>query len=97
MGAVWAALSAICVYVALQLPFVLTRVLHFNWKTLAAGVFKVAGAATAMAAFARLFESINFWGLLPLSFLVYLTALLMLRVFSQNDFALLHRVLGRTA
>ncbi len=97
MGAVGAALIAICTYVVLQLPFVLTRVLHFNWKTLAAGVLKVAGAAAAMAAFISLFKSITFWGAFPLSFLIYLTALLALRVFSRSDLAILYRVLGKTA
>jgi O-antigen/teichoic acid export membrane protein len=95
MGAVWAALIAICIYVVLQLPFVLTRVLRFQWKTLAAGVFKVAGAATAMAAFISLFKSITFWGALPLAFVIYLTALLALRFFSRSDLAILYRVLGK--
>jgi len=95
MGAVYAALIAICLYLILQLPYVLTRVLHFNWKTVASSTVKVFGAAVAMAAFATLFQSINFWGLLPLSILVYLTALFALRTFSQSDMALVQRIFGK--
>jgi len=96
LGAVYAALIAICIYVFLQLPYVLTLVLHFNWKTALIGAGKVAGAAAAMAAFAILFKSINFFGLLPLAFLVYLTMLFALRVFSRDDLAVFSRLWGKT-
>jgi hypothetical protein len=50
-----------------------------------------------MAAFVLLFKTITFWGAFPLSFLIYLTALLALRVFSRSDLAILYRVLGKAA
>ena len=97
MGATWAALIAIAIYVILQLPFVLARVLPFELKSLARGALKMAGAAAAVVACAYFSRSLGFFSAAPLALLVYLTALFILRIVSRNDLAIIFRLFGKTA
>ena len=91
LGAAWAAVLSIMVYVALQVPFVFRRVLKFKLKQLWLGGFKLAAAAGGMAAFIRALPQMEIWLLVPLAGLVYLSTLLLLRVFSPADWQLARR------
>jgi len=93
LGAAWAAVLAILVYVALQVPFVFRQLLKFEPKRLWLGGAKLLAAAGSMAAFLASFPQLKIWLLLPLAFFIYLSALLLARVFSQKDWLLAARLL----
>ncbi|MCG3121279.1 MAG: hypothetical protein ALAOOOJD_04316 [bacterium] len=93
LGAAWAAVMAILVYVALQVPFVFRQVLKFEPKSLWLGGVKLLAAAGSMAVFLASFPQLKIWFLLPLALLIYLSALLLVRVFSQADWLLASRLL----
>jgi len=91
LGAAWAAVLSILVYVALQAPFVFRQVLKFELKPLWLGGVKLLAAAGSMAAFIVALPQIKIWLLAPLAAVVYLSALLLLRVFSPADWQLARR------
>jgi O-antigen/teichoic acid export membrane protein len=93
LGAAWAAVLAIFVYVALQVPFVFRQLLKFEHKDLWLGGAKLLVAAGSMAAFIASFPQLKIWLLLPLAFFIYLSALLLVRVFSPTDWLLAARLL----
>lgn len=93
LGAAWAAVIAILVYVALQVPFVFRQVLKFEPKHLWLGGAKLLAAAGSMALFLTSFPQLGIWFLLPLAFLIYLSTLLLVRVFSPADWSLASRLL----
>lgn len=93
MGATWAALGAIFVYVALQVPFVFRQVIRFESKPLWQGGIKLAAAAACMAGALLLFANIQIWFLMPLAFFIYLLAVWAVGVFSKQDWALATRFL----
>jgi len=93
MGATWAALGAIFVYVALQVPFVFRQVIRFESKPLWQGGLKLVAAAACMAAALLFFARIQIWFLMPLAFFIYLLAVWAVGVFSKQDWALASRFL----
>ncbi len=93
MGAAVAAVISIHIYVALQLPFVFPKVLKFDGKKLGLGAVKVFVAAGFMAGFILIFSQVKIWFLLPLSGLIYILCLLVVRAFSRQDLMLAMRVL----
>lgn len=93
MGAAVAAVISIQIYVALQLPFVFPKVLKFDGKKLWLGAIKVFAAAGLMAGFILTFSQVKIWFLLPLSGLIYIISLLVVRAFSRQDLMLAMRVL----
>lgn len=93
LGAAWAALGAIFIYVALQAPFVFRHVIKFESKPLWRGGLKLLAAAACMATVLALFPGIQIWFLMPLAFFIYLLALLVVRLFSKQDWALATRLL----
>lgn len=93
LGAAWAAVIAILVYVALQVPFVFRQVLKFEPKSLWLGGAKLLAAAGSMALFLTSFPRLGIGFLLPLAFLIYLSTLLLVRVFSPTDWSLASRLL----
>jgi O-antigen/teichoic acid export membrane protein len=95
IGAAWAAVTAILVYVALQIPFVFRQVLKFEQKRLWIGGVKLLAAIGSMAGIILLLPQIQIWLLLPLAFFIYLGALLLVRFFSQTDWQLAARVLKK--
>ncbi len=93
LGAAWAALGAVFIYVALQAPFVFRRIIKFESRPLWLGGIKLAAAAICMAGVLVFFSKIQIWFLMPLAFFIYLLAVLAVRVFSKQDFLLASRFL----
>jgi O-antigen/teichoic acid export membrane protein len=93
LGAAWAALISVQIYVALQIPFVFREVLKFEGKKLYFSGIKVIIAAGLMAGFILLFSQIKIWFLLPLAFFIYLLSLIGVRAFSRQDWLLATRLL----
>ena len=93
LGAAWAALISIHIYVALQIPYVFRQVLKFERKSLWRGAVKLLAATSLMAGFMAAFSQLKIWFLVPLAFLIYLGTLILVRVFSQNDRLLAARLL----
>ncbi|MDZ7343608.1 MAG: polysaccharide biosynthesis C-terminal domain-containing protein, partial [candidate division KSB1 bacterium] len=93
IGAAWSAALAILIYVAVQVPFVLHRVLTFDVKRLLFGGLKVVIATVLMAIFILFFPQIKIWFLVPLAFVLYLLTLIAAKTFSRNDWLLATRLL----
>ncbi|MDZ7267417.1 MAG: flippase [candidate division KSB1 bacterium] len=93
MGATWAAVAAIVVYVVLQVPFVFRQVIHFESRPLWQGGLKLVAAAACMAGTLLLFAKMQIWFLMPLAFFIYLLAVWVVGVFSKQDWALATRFL----
>ena len=91
LGAAWAAVFSILVYVALQVPYVFRHVLKFELKALWLGGAKLLAAAGIMAIFILSLPQMNIGLLALLAVLIYLSALLVLRVFSPADWQLARR------
>jgi hypothetical protein len=68
-------------------------VLKFEKQELWLGGVKVVTATGLMAGFIWLFAHIEIWFLLPLAFFIYAIALMIVRVFSRDDWLLATRFL----
>lgn len=97
MGATIAALISIHIYVALQIPFVLQKLIRFEYNVLFGGFARLLLAACFMALFIFLAGKMTVLAVLPLSFLIYAGGVLALRVLPENDRKMVFRLLKRAA
>jgi O-antigen/teichoic acid export membrane protein len=97
MGATVAALISIAIYVGLQMPFVFRRLIKFEFKEMLGGFVRIALSALAMSTFIFLLRDVNVLAVLPLSFLVYAMSAYLFGVISENDQALIFRLIKKTA
>ncbi|MFQ5771058.1 MAG: oligosaccharide flippase family protein [bacterium] len=96
MGATVATLISIHIYVALQLPFVLQKLIKIQLKVVLGGLVKIIAAALVMAYVIFLLRKINFVAVLPLSFLIYSISLFAFSVISKDDKEFIFRLMRRT-
>lgn len=97
LGATYATLISIHIYVGMQLPFVFPKIIKIPVKTMLNGFVRVAVAAGAMTLTLVFLPEFHVIPRLLIAGLVYLMTLLLCGVFSASDRALVAKVLKRTA
>lgn len=96
MGASVATLISINIYVVLQIPFVLQKLIRFEYKAIIGGIVRVTLAASFMAIFIFLLRSsVNLLAVIPLSFLIYIISVFALGVLSESDKEFVFRLLRK--
>ena len=96
MGAAYAGLCSIGIYVLLQLPIIVSRIIVVKISRFVADVAKILGAALFMVGFILIFQRQNFIGVSMASFLVYGLALIGFGAFSKSDKDMIIKFLGKS-
>ena len=97
IGAAYAAICAITIYVIIQIPIITTKILNVNFLDVLVSFVKISGAAFFMAVFILYFKNQNIIGVSIFSFLVYLFLLVVFRAFSKRDKELALKFLKKTS
>lgn len=95
MGATYATLLSIHVYVGIQIPYIFPHILKFDVKTFINGISRIAGAALTMALAIILMPDLNVVIRLLAAGGVYLLCLFLFRVISDSDRVLIFKLLKR--
>jgi len=85
LGTAIAAVIAIIIYVGLQIPFVFTRVIQFDYLKMGVVAGKLLLSTGAMLLIMVLFHRIYFIGLAVLAALIYFVLLFLFRAFATED------------
>lgn len=97
IGATIATLVSIHIYVGLQIPFVLKKLLTLDYKAVISQALRFGIAAAAMIACIVLLRQINLFAILPLAFVTYAAGVLGLGLISQSDRQLVLKMLRPAA
>lgn len=97
LGATYATVISIHVYVAAQMPFIFPQILTFVWREWLFGGLRVAAAGALMAAVLILWQGVHFIPALLVAGSLYIGALFGFGVINQSDRALAYKVLKKTA
>jgi O-antigen/teichoic acid export membrane protein len=95
MGATYATLISIHIYVGVQIPFIFPKILKFDIKALINAISRVAGAALTMAFTIIVFSEMNVIVKLLVSGSVYLVCLFLYKVISESDKFLIRKIFRR--
>lgn len=94
MGASVATLISIHVYVFLQIPFVIPKVIHVHFDEIVSYGLRILLATGAMALSLFFLEGQSLLLEIPIALVVYLTGLFSLRLINQSDRQLVYKLVG---
>lgn len=95
MGATIATFVSIHLYVALQIPFIINKLIKFDAKVFLNDTIRILAVALVMVAFIILLKDINLFLIIPLSFFIYSISVYMLNVLSESDREMISRLLRK--
>ena len=96
MGAAFAALISIFIYIGLQIPFVFKNVIKFDFNKLGAIAGKLMLSGSVMLLIILLLNKIYFIGLAILSTVIYFSLLYLFKTFSDEDLNFIRNFLKKT-
>ena len=96
IGATIATLISIHIYVGLQIPFVLRKLVRFEYKVVLGHGIRVIIAALLMALCIYLLRDANLFAILPTAFLIYGIGVFSLGLVTKDDRQMLFRIVRAT-
>ncbi|MBD3287322.1 oligosaccharide flippase family protein [candidate division KSB1 bacterium] len=97
VGAAISSIIAIIFLVVIQSPFVISRLIRFNFRLLVAPVTKIVVAAAGMTALIFILNNLNFVVAAAVSGIAYLSILYILKLVNEEDKKYFNKVVKKTA
>lgn len=96
-GAAIASLVSILVYVGLQTPFVFKHIIKFDLPRLGMIAGKLAISSLIMIAVILMMKTMNIFGIVIFSTMIYFSVLFLVKIFSEEDLQFFKRIIMRRA